>query len=127
MSEICMKGAERGFQMRYLFCQKLYFLPSKILHIGCQVISGPELKQIFETTMTPPFEINDDTIGEAMGYFFVVLSALTFGSFAVPIKSERSKSVDVHPLVFQSYKTMTMFTTSWLSLLVKEFNYTPWG
>ena len=62
-----------------------------------------------------------------MGYFFVVLSALTFGSFAVPIKSERSKSVDVHPLVFQSYKTMTMFTTSWLSLLVKEFNYTPWG
>jgi glucose uptake protein GlcU len=55
---------------------------------------------------------------------------LAFGSFAVPIKSEAARSVDVDPLVFQSYKTLMCFLTSWLVLLLpgqREFTFTAWG
>ena len=53
---------------------------------------------------------------------------LAFGSFAVPIKSDVAKSVDIDPLVFQSYKTFMCFSTSWLILLYgEELTFTPWG
>jgi hypothetical protein len=55
-------------------------------------------------------------------------SALAFGTFGVPIKSDAARSVDVDPLVFQSYKTLLCFATSWLVLLFgQSFEFTPWG
>lgn len=56
-------------------------------------------------------------------------SMLAFGSFGVPIKSEAARSVDVDPLVFQTYKTAMCFATSWLILLTgsESFTFTPWG
>ena len=55
------------------------------------------------------------------------MSALAFGSFGVPIKSDAAKSVDIDPLVFQSYKTFMCFATSWFILLFEPFQFTPWG
>lgn len=57
-----------------------------------------------------------------------VASMLAFGSFGVPIKSKVVTALDVDPLVFQSYKTLVCFLTSWLVLLLgQEFTFTPWG
>lgn len=58
---------------------------------------------------------------EACGWAAAVLSMLAFGSFGAPIKSRAAKSVDVDPLVFQTYKTTMCFLTSWLVLLSGEF------
>jgi hypothetical protein len=67
--------------------------------------------------------------GEACGFVAAFGSALAFGSFGVPIKSEAAQSVDIDPLVFQSYKTIVCFATSWLILLAPgaNFTYTAWG
>lgn len=65
---------------------------------------------------------------EVCGWAAAILAMLAFGSFGVPIKSDASRSVDVDPLVFQSYKTIMCFVTSWLVLLFgQDFSYTPWG
>ena len=55
------------------------------------------------------------------GWLAAVVATLGFGSFAVPIKSEAADSVDVDPLVMQSYKSGMCFLTSWLVLLMGEF------
>jgi hypothetical protein len=55
---------------------------------------------------------------EVCGWTAAVLAMLAFGSFGVPIKSNASRSVDIDPLVFQSYKTLMCFVTSWLVLLL---------
>mmetsp|Transcript_1600 Transcript_1600/g.2734 ORF Transcript_1600/g.2734 Transcript_1600/m.2734 type:complete len:522 (-) Transcript_1600:117-1682(-) len=67
--------------------------------------------------------------GSLCGYFAVVVSCLSFGSFAVPMKSRAAQSVDVDPLVFQSYKTAMAFATSFavLFLGVDELRFSPWG
>lgn len=73
--------------------------------------------------------------GEACGWAAAACSALAFGTFGVPIKSEAARSVDIDPLVFQTYKTFVCFATSWLILLpnasggggLEEFTFTPWG
>jgi hypothetical protein len=72
------------------------------------------------------------TIGtcELCGWMAAIGSALAFGTFAVPIKSNVARSVNIDPLVFQSYKTIMCFTTAWLILLVPHhhtFMFTPWG
>lgn len=65
---------------------------------------------------------------ESCGWMAAFCSMLAFGSFGVPIKSKRAQSVDVDPLVFQSYKTIMVFLTSWLVLLAGEdFSFSPWG
>lgn len=65
---------------------------------------------------------------EALGWMAAVGSMLAFGSFGVPIKSDAANSVDIDPLVFQSYKSLVCFVTSWLVLLAGvPFSYTPWG
>jgi hypothetical protein len=64
---------------------------------------------------------------EACGWAAAFCSALAFGSFGVPIKSKASLSVDIDPLVFQSYKTFMCFITSWLVLFQEDFSYSPWG
>ena len=66
--------------------------------------------------------------GEAIGWMAALASMMAFGSFGVPIKSDASNSVDIDPLVFQSYKSAMCFLTSWLVLLWGvPFSYTPWG
>ena len=66
--------------------------------------------------------------GEACGWAAAVCSMLAFGTFGVPIKSEAARSVDIDPLVFQSYKTFMCFATSWLVVLAgEEFSFSPWG
>jgi hypothetical protein len=66
---------------------------------------------------------------EVCGWLAAFCSMLAFGSFGVPIKSKAARSVDIDPLVFQSYKTILCFVTSWIVLLVtnEQFSFTPWG
>jgi len=63
------------------------------------------------------------------GWTSVLISCLSFGSFAVPIKSKRARECNVDPLVFQSYKTFVCLISSFLTLPLfnKEFYFTPWG
>ena len=65
---------------------------------------------------------------EALGWTAAICAMLAFGSFGVPIKSDAANSVDIDPLVFQSYKSFVCFATSWLVLLARvPFSFTPWG
>ena len=41
-----------------------------------------------------------------LGWFAAFVGAIGFGSFAVPIKGEAANSVDIDPLVMQSYKSL---------------------
>jgi hypothetical protein len=84
-----------------------------------------------------PASFCDDT---CWGWAAALLAAVAFGSFGVPIKSEAARSVDIDPLVFQTYKTTMCFLTSWLVVwyfvsregTVEAKNesfltFTPWG
>mmetsp|Transcript_19937 Transcript_19937/g.30182 ORF Transcript_19937/g.30182 Transcript_19937/m.30182 type:complete len:382 (-) Transcript_19937:41-1186(-) len=66
---------------------------------------------------------------ELCGWLAAIVSCVSFGTFAVPIKSDASKSCDVDPLVFQSYKTFMCFVTSFftLPLFQQTLHFTPWG
>jgi glucose uptake protein GlcU len=65
---------------------------------------------------------------EAVGWLAALGSMMAFGSFGVPMKSNAANSVDIDPLVFQTYKSFVCFVTSWLVLLVGvPWSYTPWG
>lgn len=66
---------------------------------------------------------------EVCGWIAAFLGMLAFGSFGVPVKSKVAQSLDIDPLVMQSYKTGMCFITSWLFLLIRgeEFTFTPWG
>lgn len=66
---------------------------------------------------------------EVYGWLAALGSALAFGTFAVPIKSQASTAVDIHPLVFQSYKTSMCLATCWLVLLIPgvKLTFSPWG
>jgi len=66
---------------------------------------------------------------ELCGWVSAFLGMLAFGSFGVPVKSKMAKSLDIDPLVMQSYKTGMCFVTSWLFLLIRgeDVTFTPWG
>jgi glucose uptake protein GlcU len=65
---------------------------------------------------------------DVCGWLAAFGGMVAFGSFGVPIKSRVARSVDIDPLVMQTYKTAVCFATSWLVLLWGEpFSYTPWG
>ena len=67
-----------------------------------------------------------DSCDDSCGWTFAIVAAVAYGSFGVPIKE--TAKLDVHPLVFQSYKTGTMFLTCWLVLLLGvPVKWTPWG
>jgi hypothetical protein len=59
-----------------------------------------------------------DASSEASGWIAAIVSCVSFGSFAVPIKSPTCQRIDVDPLVFQTYKTAMCLLTSWLVLLL---------
>jgi len=63
-----------------------------------------------------------------LGWFGAFLGMVGFGSFAVPIKGDAANSVDIDPLVMQSYKSLMCFLTSWLVVLLgQEVTFTWWG
>lgn len=67
-----------------------------------------------------------DQCDDSCGWVAAVVAALAYGTFGVPIKE--TVSVDVHPLILQSYKTVTMFVMSWLVVFMGEsICWTPWG
>jgi hypothetical protein len=69
-----------------------------------------------------------DSVCEACGWAAAFVAMLAFGSFGAPIKSDAAKSVDVDPLVFQSYKSfMCLITSPIVLLLGHPFTFTPWG
>ena len=65
---------------------------------------------------------------ESCGWVAAILAALSWGSFGVPIKGDAASTVNVDPLVMQSYKTIMCFLTCWLVIPLGEpFSFTPWG
>jgi len=63
-----------------------------------------------------------------LGWFAAFVGTIGFGSFAVPIKGEAATSVDIDPLVMQSYKSLMCFLTSWLVVLLgQKVTFTWWG
>ena len=62
-----------------------------------------------------------------IGWLAVIVACLAFGSFAVPMKAETVVKVQVHPLVFQSYKTFWVLITSFLTAFWYPVEFTPWG
>jgi len=66
---------------------------------------------------------------EMCGWLAALTALVAFGSFGVPVKSKVATSLDIDPLVMQSYKTAMCFITSWIFLLVRgeKFAFTPWG
>jgi hypothetical protein len=58
---------------------------------------------------------------DACGWAAAFGGMLAFGTFGAPIKSDVARSVDIDPLVFQSYKTTMCFLTSWLILLTGTY------
>ena len=66
-----------------------------------------------------------DGCSDACGWMAAIVCVLSFGSFGVPIKHI---SVEVHPLVMQSYKTLVCFVTSWFVILLgEEVRWSNWG
>lgn len=72
-----------------------------------------------------------DSCSDGCGWIASIIACLFKGSFAVPMKSEASESVDVDPLVFQTYKTFMFFSISLIlnSLFLgkESLVFTPWG
>ena len=64
-----------------------------------------------------------------IGWIAVLIAVIGFGSYAVPIKDEAANSVDVDPLVMQSYKSFMCFVASWFVLFIngQELSFTYWG
>jgi hypothetical protein len=83
------------------------------------------------TAVTKVVSVQQPTIPscEVCGWIAAACSAIAFGTFAVPIKSDVARSVNIDPLVFQSYKTFMCFMTAWFILLLpgQKFTFTPWG
>jgi hypothetical protein len=66
---------------------------------------------------------------EFCGWVSAFLAMLAFGTFGAPIKSHVAKSLDIDPLVMQTYKTSMCFITSWIFVILRdeEVTFTPWG
>jgi len=70
--------------------------------------------------------VEDGFCDESCGWIAAAIAALAYGTFGVPIRA--TKSIDVHPLVMQSYKTFVIFTLGWsVVLLGVEVKFTSWG
>ena len=62
--------------------------------------------------------ISSGTCDDACGFLAATLGAICYGSYGVPIKA--TSSVDAHPLVVQSYKTLVVFAISLIVLFAEE-------
>jgi len=63
---------------------------------------------------------------DGCGWVAALFGAVLYGSYGVPIKN--TKHIPVHPLVLQTFKSVTMFVTCWLVMLLGiQPRWTPWG
>jgi len=66
------------------------------------------------------------TCGDGCGWIAGAVAAIAYGSFGVPVR--QTKHIDVHPLVMQSFKTITMFVLSWGTIFLGVTpSWTWWG
>jgi hypothetical protein len=65
-----------------------------------------------------PLAFLDGCASVQCGWMAAVISVVSFGSFGVPLRS--TSTVEMHPLVMQSYKTLTCFATCWMVLWLGE-------
>jgi len=74
----------------------------------------------------PPHPFEQDRM---VGWLAVLTAIFCFGSFAAPAKTKRVVDANVHPLVYQTYKSFWCFATSWLVLLIPgvSFSFTPFA
>jgi glucose uptake protein GlcU len=68
---------------------------------------------------------------DACGWVGAFVAMLGFGTFGVPIKSRAANSVDVDPLVMQTYKSAMCLVWAIILVLVPQSGvpatFTPWG
>eukprot|EP01065_Artemidia_motanka_P036241 TRINITY_DN44151_c0_g1_i1.p1 TRINITY_DN44151_c0_g1~~TRINITY_DN44151_c0_g1_i1.p1 ORF type:complete len:421 (+),score=162.90 TRINITY_DN44151_c0_g1_i1:60-1265(+) len=74
---------------------------------------------------------------DLVALLFSVLGGFFMGSYPVPIKAPSVIEANVHPIVFQCYKSFWVFTTGWIFLIVRAagarhepggtFEFTWWG
>jgi len=64
---------------------------------------------------------------EYYGYLAAVCAIVAFGSFNIPLKSERVQRANADPMIFQIYMNIAIFITSWLVLSYNEMSLTVWG
>lgn len=80
---------------------------------------------------SPPAESAGNAPAEhesfALAYLAVLGAWVCFGSFAVPMKWQSVTKAEVHPLVYQCYKTFWTFATSHLVLFFEPYEFTWWG
>eukprot|EP00978_Attheya_sp_CCMP212_P045061 scaffold332459_cov46-Attheya_sp.AAC.2 len=67
------------------------------------------------------FKLTPDSCTQSCGWTAAFVGCLAMGSFAVPMKGRAATSVDVDPLVFQTYKTSMCLATCWMVLLLGFF------
>jgi glucose uptake protein GlcU len=71
---------------------------------------------------------DDDTANnQLLGWLAIFGAWLAFGSFAVPMKWQSVVDAQVHPLVYQCYKTFWTFVTSHLVLCFQPYRFSVWG
>jgi len=62
-----------------------------------------------------------------LGWLSVGLAITFHGSFGVPIKKKAVLEANVHPIIYQLYKSFWCFVTSFIVLFWKDFVWTNWG
>jgi len=73
-----------------------------------------------------------DSCSIGCGWIGGLIGCICYGSFGVPLKGEATNKVNdgkgAHMLVLQTYKSVMLFVTSWLILLLGEsFHFSPMG
>lgn len=69
-----------------------------------------------------------DGCGDSCGWMAAVLAMLCYGTYGVPIKQTVQILPQLHPLILQSYKSVTMFALSWCVLFLGvSVSFTYWG
>eukprot|EP00536_Pseudo-nitzschia_multiseries_P016346 jgi/Psemu1/221042/e_gw1.1084.13.1 len=70
--------------------------------------------------------IGSEQCDDSCGFLAAAIGASCYGSYGVPIKA--TSSVDIHPLVAQSYKTAVVFVSSLLVVFAEErLSWTSYG
>jgi len=74
---------------------------------------------------------DDDSSGSLedllFGYGAVLLSALSFGSFVVPLKGKKFQEAKLHPIILQFYFSISVFVTSFIQLPITGWEFSWWG
>ncbi|KAL2612270.1 hypothetical protein R1flu_023962 [Riccia fluitans] len=66
-------------------------------------------------------------MADPSGIVAAMAAIIFFGSYAVPLKFPAVQACQVDPLVYQTYKSLACFTTSWLVLIYVPLRFTWWG